>query len=393
MGLVRSITKYRALCAAIGCAVALSSPMPAESRSACGDFYRVKQGDTLMTITIENLGHRRYREVFRANRDILPTPGQLETGQLLYIPCAGRGPQDRAAALAEAGRKPTDRDNLGDRIAVSAETAIFNAVTIDQEPQPAIEKPQHAAKRFLLLTSSGFAPLSGEELPGGGLASVLMQHALAASDGGFISKLAFVEDRKAHLRTLMPSGAFALGFPWPKPNCGARALSAESQHLCADYLFSKPLYEIEMALIGRAEGAASATLATASLRLCRPVGFPPTEWEVMAGRPEIVIAADADACIALVRQGDVDFVTLPAASARAYTGAGDLVDQTALLPPEARHFPVHAIAWRGAPDADQAIAYLNQGLRQLQSSGEWFQIVSDYLSDYSFRSASAQASN
>ena len=363
-------------------------PGSAEAQSGCGEFYRIQRGDTLQSITQKELGHGRFRDVYQANRDILPSASRIETGQLLFLPCDGRGPRSRSAALSAAGVTPTARDNLGDRFSDSPDSALaaLSTPVAALASEPTRPPLPEVSGKLLLLTGSGFAPLSDVRLPGGGLASLLAVRALEATGAPVTPRLIFVDDRKAHLADLMPTGAFALGFPWPRPDC-ARPAGPESEALCRTLVFSRPIFELSMVLLAHRDSDPARAETLEGRLVCRPASFPPVDLEGAAARPVIVTAETPEACIALLRDRAVEFVSLPESWALPHESDPDFADRTAQLPATLQTVPVHAVAWKSAPGAEDAIAVLDAGLAELQSSGAWFRLVSDYLADYNARLA------
>lgn len=382
----------------------------------CGAFYRIERGDTLRAITVRTYGHDRFAFLFRANRDILSDPAFIEVGQLLFLPCPQRGPADRTAALRAEGRVPTAEDQRGSRLTGRAPAPAsgtdptpteggapsgrgdIQAATVTVARPEAAEVRGTAAeaagdgalpRESILLTSNGFAPVSGRALPDGGLAAVLIRAALLALDPGHAVRPVFVNDRPAHLESLLPMGMFHLGSPWPAPACPASPGARVSERLCRDFLFSRPIFEIDVAVVTRADGplAGAVRLADAAGRvICRPSDMPPVDLEASGVRLAIVEAEDPATCFGLLGQGAVDLVSLPAAQLPRGGPAAGLVAVAAL----ASRVPVHAIAWRDAPGAAAQIARLDRGLAQLQASGQWFTLVSDYLATFNASRVAAQ---
>ncbi|MEM7058989.1 MAG: hypothetical protein AAF557_15490 [Pseudomonadota bacterium] len=374
--------------------IAMSVPIwatPSQAQANCGDFYRIQRGDTLRDITRRTLGHDRYRVVFGANRDILPSPERIETGQLIFLPCEDSGAKDRRSALVQAGLTPTQRDNLGDKAAADAppENEV-NVVTpyapkfpgkSRVAPQVATQDPttpqQQGDRPFNIITASGMSPLADFALPEGGLLSVLIKEALQAGGNSAAHEISFVDDRKAHLAVLMPTGAFDLTFPWPGVDCAGQNLGPAATALCRDFLISRPVYEAMIGtIVPSGSPLVSATSATAlqNQRLCRPMGFPPVDLEAMGLDVRVILKRTAAECVAAIEASEADGMSVVIASSSSPTWSG-LVAAPGLSWP----IPVHALAWRGDPEAEQSIAILNQGLQRLQRSGRWFKIVSAYL--------------
>lgn len=380
------------LLSAVGAIILIAGFPPsgvAVAQAKCGDFYRVQRGDTLREITLKTLGHDRYTVVFRANRDVLPSPERLEVGQLIFVPCKDASVQDRKSALANAGLTPTPRDNLGDRAATGAPTETTIKVVTPSAPtteeSDRIADPvkttatlsQRGALR--ILTASGMSPLADHALPDGGLLPILIREAFQAGGATGVHDAAFVDDRNAHLSVLMPTGAFDLTFPWPGVDCAKPGRGPTAQALCRDFLISRPIYEATVITIVAQDSslvAATSTDALKGKRICRPAGFPPIDLEAMHLAVKIVIRRSVADCIALIQSGKADGMSVPMGQSSKRDTPG-LVAASGLT----WTVPVHALAWRQTPDADRTIAALNDGLQRLQKSGRWFNIVSRYLHD------------
>ena len=359
--------------------VGIVTHLPAPADAACGEFYRVKRGDTLRSIAIRQMRTEDYEPIFRANRDIVSDAALIEIGQLLYLPCAGRGPRDRRAALAAAGITPTRVDNLGDRLA--AETPGAPEETAEAPAALPLSEP---GAELRVLTGSGLAPLADRDLPGQGMANLILNEALTAAKVARPVELAFVDDWKAHLPVLMPTGAFSLGLPWPRPDCDAGRLSATARKLCDEFLFSEPLYEIQISTIVEVGNPLALARSPGDLqgrKVCRPEGFPPVDLESLKLGLDIVAARSASECAAMLTGGEVDAVSLPEAAATRLLAepafAGRLIRAQYL----GASVPVHALALKDAPGSRALIQRVDEGLAELQSSGRWLEVVSSYLRD------------
>ena len=65
-------------------------PVPEPAAAAGPRTYAIRPGDTLSGIAERELGsHRRYREIFEANRDVLRSPDAIRVGMTLRLPGAG----------------------------------------------------------------------------------------------------------------------------------------------------------------------------------------------------------------------------------------------------------------------------------------------------------------
>lgn len=364
--------------------LALAILVPGRAAAACGEFYRVKTGDTLQLIAARHLRDQDYRAVFLANSDILRDPSLIEVGQLLYLPCASE-PMTRAAALARAKIRPTRRDDLGDQLAL-AEGPMLTGET----PHAVANAGAASATRIgrgsalKVLTGSGLAPLVDRGLPADGMAFMIVGEALNTVADPRVIVPAFVDDWKSHLAVLMPTGAFPLALPWPRPDCAGPALSAMAQKMCDEFLFSEAFYEIPIATLvpaGSPLVEARSVSALADRAVCRPEGFPPVDLEKLSADLRIVSAPTALGCARLVTDGKADAISMPEPAARRLLA--DLPQADALT--RARYLgtsvPVHAVAWRGDPGAAALIDAIDQGLREMQASGRWMQVISAYLQE------------
>ena len=225
-------------------------------------------------------------------------------------------------------------------------------------------------------------PLAGRDLPGGGLVGDLIREAFREVVPSLQIELAFVNDRQAHLDVLVPLDAFALSYPWPAADCGqVTAQATYSRAICQDFEFSLPIYQAEVRYFVRQDNPAAAQVSSpadlGALAICRPAAFPPVDLERDQIGAKIVVADSLAACVDAVVTGAADVLSVPAAMLPP-SGVDELVELEALRMQE----PVHAIFARGSADSDAAREVLDQGLRQIQSSGAWFRSVSKYLRDY-----------
>ena len=208
-----------AVLAAIGTAWTGTLAFGQENSAKCGTFYRVKPGDTLRAITVRAYSHDRYDVVFNANRDILPSAARIETGQLIYLPCANSGPQTRLSALSTANITPTPQDQRGSRAAgdapapqvevatlrsadsvpkrtVRARKPLETGITSNQSATgqaiavvtPNSQQKRSAVEALLqpvrMLSSEGLEPMAGSELPSGGLVGALIEGAFRQVEPG-----------------------------------------------------------------------------------------------------------------------------------------------------------------------------------------------------------------
>lgn len=376
-------SKIWAYLTAAGVALATLGLSVERAHAVCDAFYRVAAGDTLRTISVRELGTEDYDPLFRANRDILSDPSRIEVGQLLYLPCAGAARRDRTSAFAAANRRPTLRDNLGTRRAGDRADELAEApVREDAEPRDdaiPLSEPRGALR---ILTGSGLAPLTDRNLPEHGMANLILAEALAAAKDPRKLELAVVDDWKSHLPVLMPTGAFNLALPWPRPDCDAAAPSDLTRKLCSAFVYSAPLYEIQMATLTMAGNPLVRARSVADLAdktICRPESFPPVDLEKLPVRISITTAMSPVECGRQLLDGGADTISLPAADADRLLSSPQFAGRIVKAPFLGASVPVHALALRDAPGSADLIAKIDQGLSELQSSGRWMDVISNYL--------------
>ena len=367
-------------------ALSLTVLMTASAEAACGDFYRVKSGDTLQRIAVRQLHNGDFQAIYHANGDILRDPALIEVGQLLYLPCADR-PKTRRAALADAGTRPTRRDDLGDRLALTTDP-IATAEIPARATDVGAGAPGTALK---VLTVAGLAPLADRGLASNGIALLIVGEALkAASDPRAIQPV-FIDDWKSHLQVPAPADTYSLALPWPRPDCANPALSSASRRLCDDFLFSKPFFEMPVATLIPADSPltdARTISALAGRTICRSEAFPPADLEKLSMDLRVIGAETAVECARLVAGGKADAISIPEPAAQRLLARAEFAKALTKARNLGRLVPVHAVARRADPGAEALIGKIDEGLQRIQLSGRWFEVVSTYLRQYNRLSAS-----
>ncbi|MGD1925127.1 MAG: substrate-binding periplasmic protein [Paracoccaceae bacterium] len=237
-------------------------------------------------------------------------------------------------------------------------------------------------ERLVVLSAKGLEPLAGPDLPDGGLIGALVRASVSEKDRAIGVNLAFVNDRRAHLDVLLPMGQFAMSYPWLAPDCTEEfPPGSMSEEVCGAFLFSVPIFQIEMRIFVRAEGPLRDSKKAADWKgkiLCRPGGFVAVDLERRFDLRRIVSEADADACWIQVREGRADGVSIPAPlvySAPVPDGFVEIEDLRS-------YEPIHAVLHKAYPGSESVLELLNSGVRELQQSGAWFELVSAYLSEF-----------
>lgn len=363
--------------AALALVCSLLMLSPGRAMADCDVFYRVQRGDTLQLIASREIGNDDFQAVFQSNIDILRDPSRIEVGQLLYLPCPGL-PLDRPTALIKAGISPTPRDDVGDRLALTMVRSDRDGETAGTGPTTRTA-PGAVLK---ILTGSGRAPLVDRGLPSNGMALLIVGEALKAASDPRVIRPEFVDDWKSHLDVLMPTGAFSLALPWPRPDCDADDLSATARGMCDAFLFSEAFYEIPVSILAPVDSPlvdARSEKSLAGRTICRPQAFPPVDLEKIPVPLRIVVAPSGAECARMVLNGEADAISLPAPAAVRLLNQPRFSKTMMKSRYLDRSVPVHAVALKRDPEAAALIGRFDAGLRQIQASGRWLDLISSYI--------------
>ena len=336
-------------------ALALGLFNPAMAQATLGDcpLHIVQPGETLRLISQRYLGGNKGAElIYDLNRaQIGPDPDVIAAGLPLRIPCN---------LSAQTGAKPMRPEAPRDAM----------AMTTGAMPT--------------LVSGGPFHPFVDAGDVEGGLAVALVRAALGRGNGTD-PDIAIVNDRPAHLQTLLPMGAFALSFPWTYPDCTRGDLMAAEAALCDDYEASDSLYELVIEFYARADSLYSGATTAAALEgaiLCRPEGYPPNdlyEMGLLPGKVTLVAGTSPEDCLLRLDSGAADIASLDGLVTRALVLKLDIRNPLVVLEQLTRVDGLRALARRDNPEGMAALAALNDGLRSLSESGDWYRIVQRYL--------------
>jgi hypothetical protein len=392
-------------------ALALSAGI-AQAQDAC-TTYTVVAGDNLRFIARSAYGDADlYRVIYRANVDVIGAKADLiEVGAKLVIPCDPDSQDTSVVTIAQPEStglvtgvvdpatqpvKVVPPLPLGTAEPVATaptepavEPSASDAVASVTEPAPtevAAEPADVVMTPVKFVTGNGYAPFTDEMLAGGGMFTQLVEMAIFRADPAIPYNMTFISDWQAHIDALLPSQAYDLSFPWPKPDCsGSTMLSPGDQARCDDFVFSAPFYEIVdgfFATAGSDLANANDYSAFVGKRICRPEGYTTGVLDSVGLGMETVkltrpfTAAD---CFKALSAGEVDLVSIDAEvgdSAIAELGlTGKFVQNPFLMTLES----LHVIAHKSNPKAVQMVVMLDSGLVEMYESGEWYDIVSTAL--------------
>lgn len=327
----------------------------------CGGDYAIARGDTLRAIAVRAYGVGNFQLIYLANADVIgPNPNLIEVGMRLRIPCLGDAPTPAAATGA------------------GAQLAAVNLRTDAAAP----------GRGAQFIGVDGNAPFSDGDLPGGGLFTELMTLAMQRA-GGDVGDIDFAPDWPAQLSALLPGGGYDVGFPWVRPDCDRpAALGAESRARCRSFDFSDPFFEVVLSFYtihgSEYEGAATHE-ALFGARLCRPDGMFVGDLEaegLVEPNVSLVAPPTAQDCFDALLVGEVNVVTMDALTAEktleTTAGAARKVTELEGL---ATLQTLHAVAPRTSAAGRAALGRLNDGLRVMRGSGEWFAAVQKHRAE------------
>ncbi len=401
---------------------------PATAQQTC-PVHVVAGGETLRRIADRYLGSPDLSGlIYARNRDrIGPDADRITPGMPLAIPCeggiaagaprqannggtsgwTGATPGDPApiAPLAQAAAAPKTEADAGPMpvsdtpitgtpatpgsasglqpaaIAVPEPEPVEVAAAPVAAPTPAPEKQVPSNASVLHVVTGGpYAPYVAPDSGDGGLIPVLVRAALDTTDGPS-PRIAFVNDRAAHVTELLPRGVYTLSFPWVFPDCAAPAPGPTEIRLCEDFIASDSLYE-QVTEFYAVSGGPFAEVTTMEglegARICRPEGWPVGDLHAAGLLPDRVLLVrrpDPGGCLEALDSGAADIASLDSMLARAIAGQRNLRNPLVVLEPLSLAEGLRAIARADDPDGKAAIERLNRGLRAIAESGTWFDLV------------------
>lgn len=358
--------RVKLACALVATAAGLSASGAAAQLAApaatCGSFYTVQRGDTLFRIAERAYGDGwAFRRVLAANAPALSRPEDLESGELVLLPCLdGTGPGTRAEAIAAvtstlADPAPAERGAPLLPQRGSADAATASGV--------------HPDLAMVIRIRRNAQPLAGANLPEGGLMPELVARALARSPEAAPFEMVFETEADSSLE------GEVLHFPVLMPDCAAAG------DPCASAVFSDPVAQITTRFFARRDlrlAAARHGEDLRGLRLCRPAGAIADDLAaagLTGSGAKLLDAESFAACIGLVASGDADVASFSTDGAD--EGLRVLARLSGLdeLAGIAATHTVHVAGRGDDPAAVAMIDALNAGLQTLRRSDEWSEVV------------------
>lgn len=366
--------------AALG-ALSVLSPHVASAQTAC-EAYTIQSGDTLRAIA-NRAGAGSFRELYELNRAVIgDNPNLIEVGDVLEMLCPTSAAATPAPAPAPQPEPEPEPEEEPEAVVVVAPTPEPEP---EPEPEPASIEPSDEPD-ILFVTYDGNAPYSGANLPGGGLATELLETAYGRAQPGAVVDVTIAQDQLAW-NIGLGRELYDVGFPSIRPNCNViDTLSIEMIELCAKFAFSEPFHEIAMEAY-TLNGSPVAGAATADdirgTRICRPrdlFTFDLDAERLPGSSGQLVQTATATECFEALAAGEVDIVSVTAVQARGGLSESGVAGRVTEVPALERGVTLHAVANQSNPRGVTAISRLNRGLAEMRADGAWFRIVSRQLS-------------
>jgi polar amino acid transport system substrate-binding protein len=328
------------------CATALLALLlPGAASAACNVTYEVQVNDNLFTIAEKFLGNRQsWTTIYYANQAVM-VGTSVVAGTSLYIPCA-------------AVAKP--------------------------EPEPAPLRQDTAELK--LLTGNNFAPFTGEDLPGQGMLTEIMNAAIELAPSAVSYSLTWENDWSQHLYPLLDTKAFDVGFPWVKPDCEA----TPKPESCIKFHYSDSLMTIPVMLFVRADKefpfADDSDILGKSI--CRPEGYfthdlDRSDRNWLADKKITLIKADtSEACLQKVLDGEVDALSIDL-----FSGASSMLKlgvRGTIIPLERpmSEETMHAVISKQHARGTTHLYRVNAGIKKLKQDGRYQEIISRHLEQF-----------
>lgn len=223
-----------------------------------------------------------------------------------------------------------------------------------------------AADRLALVTGEDYLPFADSRLPGGGVATILVQHVLQLA--GVASTVDFLPWRRGYEETLR--GRYDGTFPYIRTTERER-----------DFLYSDSLINVRQ-VVFMARDRTPAYRGLEGLhgqRICIALGYaapPEIQRLIDLSLMERQTPASAAMCPGMVEAGRADFFIMDERIGEALVAKAGL--QRAIAPVTGPPFGVSDIYFivpRNRPDAAGLIARFNQALRQMQAGGDYQRLL------------------
>jgi polar amino acid transport system substrate-binding protein len=344
-------------------ALGLSTVATAGQAQECGSVYTVKSGDSLSQIADEVYNSASdFQIIYSANAETIGSnPGIIAVGMKLELPC-----------LEDAMEASTASDG-----------AIRQEDTTDSLPAPKADIIRIAA-------GGNWAPFLSEEQAQGGMLTEIVNVAFENAEGNPEYRIDFINDWGAHLRPLISDHRYDFSLAWFQPNCDiVDRLGDGSKFRCNNLLWSETLFEQILGYYMRDGETLPATYGDMfGKTICRPAGYSTfmlEEHDLVEPNVTMVRDATPQGCFQGLAEGRYDVVALAVDTAEGVISSEGLTGKVVYNEPLSQVLTIHAVISNTNPNAEAYLKVLDDSLREMKTSGTWFNIVRRHLSE--FRSA------
>ena len=351
--------KSTSACAVALCLTTLASTAYAQDVT-CGTPYLVKSGDSLSAIANKAYGSASdFQIIYSANSSTIGSnPGIINVGMQLDIPCLN---EEITASTADAA-------------------AITEIETTEAMPAPKIEM-------IRVVAGGNWAPFLSEEQAQGGMLTEIVNVALDNAEGSPEYRIDFINDWGAHLQPLISDHRYDFSLAWFQPNCDiVERLGDGSKFRCNNLKWSETLFEQIFGYYTRSDEPVPVAYDDMyGQTICRPAGysmFMLEEHGLVEPNVTIVRANSPQDCFKGLADGTFDVVALATDTSDGVITSEGLGDQVTYNEPLSQVLTLHAVISNTNPNADAYLAVLDESLREMKTSGEWFNIVRRHLSEY-----------
>jgi len=243
----------------------------------------------------------------------------------------------------------------------------------------------------LRLSIAPHPPLTGQNLPGGGILTELTAAAVARmgwpGDGGVA--LQWEKDRKAQVASILSEHETELGLPWEKPDCEkTEGLNAESAAFCDGALTSAPIFKVLIVLFTRPDNTIDLSVPDSLLDrvLCVPEDRNLTQLDpkahawVQDGKLTLMRVPTLIDCLTRVERREADAVLTNELEGKDVITKLGLSDIFTMSEMPVSVQDIHIVIGKHVPNAEKLAAALDEGFNRLKSDGAYAQIVAKHLS-------------
>lgn len=238
---------------------------------------------------------------------------------------------------------------------------------------------------MLLVTATNYAPFHDQSAEKGGMITEITDAALASVLDESQYRIDFINDWSAHIDPLLKDNAYDFGLSWFRPNCDViDKLSGDNRFRCESLVFSDPLFEQIIGYYARSDDP-SLPVTHADLlgkTICRPAGYSTfmlEEYDLIEPNVTMKKPDGPEDCFEMLDKGEADIVVIASTVADNTVAGMNMMDRFQELPQLAYIATLHAITSKDNPNRDANIAAINQGIRNVRESGNWFEIVQRHL--------------